>query len=684
MIIESVTLAVLVVVALLLALQWRRSRCSREDHQFLESILRVAGVLVLVMDRQGRILTFNQACEVASGYRFAEAKGRYPWEFLLPEETVEPVKRVFACLSAGQFPNHYRNEWLTRDGRRRQIDWSNTALTDRHGEVTYVIATGIDITDRLQAEAERKGIEARLQALFDTMTQGVVYHDRQGHITHANAAAERILGLTQDQLKGRTSLDPRWHCVTEDGQDYPGSEHPAMQAFRLGKPVTGVVMGVFHPKENRHRWILVDAIPQYHYEETVPHEVIATFTDITERKLARDALIRSETRFRNLVETSSDWIWEVDAEGRYTYASPQVAEMIGYAPREVLGKTPFDFMPADEAERIGRIFRHLVERKTGFSMLENTNRHRDGHLVVLESSGVPILGDHGNLLGYRGVDRDISERKKAEETLRRHDAELVRLHEQIAAEQALAKDIMDHMNRRHAIDDPAIQHWSESCDGFNGDLLAFNRAPDGRLCMMLTDATGHGLPAAVCLMPAATVFYGMTKRGMPLTEIVEEINRQLLANLPTGHFLSAALFAIDPTNCTLEWWLGGMPPALLLNRHGELATRLESRNLPLGVSDDERAVISTRQIKGIDDYRIMACTDGLFEAENAAGEAFGEARLLAALNGQDSQDWLASVQRAMADHLGGLRAHDDMTVVLLDYAAACQTGRCNAAESPPR
>jgi PAS domain S-box-containing protein len=123
----------------------------------------------------------------------------------------------------------------------------------------------------------------------------------------------------------------------------------------------------------------------------------------------------SEAKYRDLVESSSDWIWEVDGQGIYTYASPQVEDILGYTPDEVVGKTPFDFMPATEASRVKTAFQDLIGRGLPIVAMENTNRHRDGRKVVLETSGVPIIDGSGATTGYRGVDRDITERKLATE-----------------------------------------------------------------------------------------------------------------------------------------------------------------------------------------------------------------------------------------------------------------------------
>ncbi|MFX1329616.1 MAG: PAS domain S-box protein, partial [Promethearchaeota archaeon] len=139
--------------------------------------------------------------------------------------------------------------------------------------------------------------------------------------------------------------------------------------------------------------------------------------DVTAYKKAEKKLRESEERFRSLVETTSDWIWEVDANSIFTYVSPKIKEILGYKPEEVIGITPFNLMPEDEAERVENIFQTIIESDQSFKILENTNLHKDGSLRVLETSGVPIFDEKGKVLGYRGISRDITQRKKAEQNL---------------------------------------------------------------------------------------------------------------------------------------------------------------------------------------------------------------------------------------------------------------------------
>ena len=134
----------------------------------------------------------------------------------------------------------------------------------------------------------------------------------------------------------------------------------------------------------------------------------------------------SRERYRTLVETVKDWIWEVDAEGRYIYASPKIRDILGYEPEEILGKTPFDLMPPDEAQRAAGLFNTLVLERKPIVSLENVNIHKDGRLLTLETSGLPFFTETGELAGYRGIDRDITERKRGELGLQQSNEALSR------------------------------------------------------------------------------------------------------------------------------------------------------------------------------------------------------------------------------------------------------------------
>jgi PAS domain S-box-containing protein len=145
----------------------RNDGALRREREIISEVPDTAGALVVVLDREGHIVRFNRACERTTGYSFDEVQGKLLWDLFLVPEEVEPVKAVFEALQAGQFPNECENCWATKDGGRRLIAWSNTALLGADGAVEYVIGTGIDVTERRQAESQRDAtLEALIKARF--------------------------------------------------------------------------------------------------------------------------------------------------------------------------------------------------------------------------------------------------------------------------------------------------------------------------------------------------------------------------------------------------------------------------------------------------------------------------------------------------------------------------------------
>jgi PAS domain S-box-containing protein len=139
----------------------------RKERDFSGAVLDTAGALVIVLDREGRITRFNRACEALTRYSAAEVIGRVFWDFLIPQEELQGVMRTWKALRAGNFPNQHENHWMVKDGSRRLIAWSNTALVGPQGEIEHIIATGEDITDRRHMEEEirrsRDELEIKVQ-----------------------------------------------------------------------------------------------------------------------------------------------------------------------------------------------------------------------------------------------------------------------------------------------------------------------------------------------------------------------------------------------------------------------------------------------------------------------------------------------------------------------------------------
>jgi len=168
-----------------------------------------------------------------------------------------------------------------------------------------------------------------------------------------------------------------------------------------------------------------------------------------ERESLLRALEDSNERFRSLVETTSDWIWEISAQGTYTYCSPKVRDLLGFEPEELIGKHLMDIIAIKEMERTKRIFNKLIESRKPFNGFETVCQARDGRVLVIEKNGVPVFDDNGEFQGYRGIARDISERKNALEALKKSRDDLHSSLEETVKSLALAAEKRDPYTAGH-------------------------------------------------------------------------------------------------------------------------------------------------------------------------------------------------------------------------------------------
>jgi len=263
--------------------------------------------------------------------------------------------------------------------------------------------------ERKREEVALRESEDKFRSIFENASDCIIFLDKSGRILEINRKAEEMFGGSKEELFGKH--------FTKVGVISPRDIPVVISAFAkalIGQKTTSTIC----IKNKKGREICVEVSGSLLKRDSKLAGLLVIARDVTERKKTEEALKEAERKFRNMVEITSDWIWEVDKNGVYTYASPKIKEILGYEPKEVIGKTPFDLMPKDEAKKIAKIFGEIAKDKKVFHDLENWNIHKNGRKVLLETSGVPILDEKGNLIGYRGMDRDITERKKMEEALR--------------------------------------------------------------------------------------------------------------------------------------------------------------------------------------------------------------------------------------------------------------------------
>jgi PAS domain S-box-containing protein len=245
--------------------------------------------------------------------------------------------------------------------------------------------------------------------LLNALHDGVVVMRADGAIVHCNRSAERILGLSVDQMTGRTTHDPRWQAIHEDGSPFPGEMHPVSVSLRTGQPVHNVVMGVRKPTGEL-TWIIINSEPLVHPDSGRPYAVVASFTDITELKQA-------EARFRLLFDANPLPMWVYEAENlRFLAVNEAAVRHYGYTREEFSRMTLADIRPPAEVPRLLERSHDESFRRDGSSQGEWKHRTKDGREIAVEIFADEITFE--GRLAKLVIAHDITERHKLEAQLR--------------------------------------------------------------------------------------------------------------------------------------------------------------------------------------------------------------------------------------------------------------------------
>ena len=317
-----------------------------------------------------------------------------------------PVREVLGALMAGK---GYVGEKVARlkDGRERVVQLSANLVTSSDGRPVCMMASFLDVTERRRAEEELRESEKRYRSLFENNHAVMLIIDPEsGAITDANPAAAAYYGWTEEELRRMNINEINMLPVPDVLAEMNRARLELRKHFFFRhRRADGSV-----------RDVEVFSGPILLGDRPLLYSIVH---DVTERVRAEKALRQSEERFRQIADTEGDFIWEVDADGLYTYANPVVEKILGYPPEELVGKLHFyDLFAPDVREELTAGAMGAFAAKAPFRDFVNPNLRKDGARVILETSGSPILGESGELLGYRGADKDITERMRAEEALR--------------------------------------------------------------------------------------------------------------------------------------------------------------------------------------------------------------------------------------------------------------------------
>ena len=342
----------------------------------------------------GRFLQANPAfCELV-GRTEQELLGLIFFDVVHPGDRdlarARHEQRVSGALASGRLEMRF----LHADGHPVWTRVMDAPVKDDDGQLLYTLTQVLDLSEQRRLEETTSRLYALSRDLFCTL-------GFDGYFKSVNPAWERVLGYTADQLLTRPMLD----FVHPD--DRPRTARESGRLKRSDE-VTISFESRFRTRDGSYRWLLWSA-------HVSPEErlVYGVAKDVTERKRSEERLRESERKYRDLVETSSDLIWSVDPQGRFTFVNRAVRRIYGYEPEEMLGRPLTDFAPPGGEAEVRERLRQILRGRPLFSS-ETRHVRKDGSIVYLSYNAIVLHDSEGNLLGATGTATDVTEQRRSE------------------------------------------------------------------------------------------------------------------------------------------------------------------------------------------------------------------------------------------------------------------------------
>jgi phosphoserine phosphatase RsbU/P len=372
--------------------------------------------------------------------------------------------------------------------------------------------------------------------------------------------------------------------------------------------------------------------------------------DITERRLAEEELRKSEEKFRRIVETTGEGFLMMDDDLKIQYANDAYCRMLGYQPKDILGKTPLDLATKQFSEFMSLNRERILARD--YRKFEGSLVARNGRVVPVLIHGNTLRDSQGMKIGNVAFVADLTEQKKA---------------------LALAGNVQRSLIPQAApkIEGLDVAGRSVSCEEVGGDYFDFLSVPEystEKLQVVIGDVSGHGVDAAL-LMTSARAFI-RTRAAQPgrVSQVVSQMNRDIALDMgDSGHFMTLFFIEIDPRHGTAHWVRAGHEPALMYKPEEDRFEDLVGLGLPLGV--DKSFGYTDYEIEDLSAGTIIALgTDGIWEASDAGGHAFGKERFRQIVRASAKENSAAILQNVFdeVNHFSkGLTPHDDITLVVI-------------------
>jgi PAS domain S-box-containing protein len=381
---------------------------------------------VIVLDRDGRIIRANRACERASARARADLPGRRFWELFEEPTAATLIREVLDELLAGEAAERHEGHWLNDQGVRRRISWSYAVS----GDGRSIVVTGADVTEQRAAEQAYRRAHELNRRVLEVVPGGVAQVSPAGEVQIANAAAQEFLGLVFDETRKVYVTDFGGRTIREDGSDFPVEDYPVSRCLRTGEPQAPTVVGVTR-QDGRTFWGLFAATPLRDSERDCPSGALVTFLDITDRIRAAEALRDSEERLRAAFEDAPIGMSLCDLAGHILRVNGAYCAITGHAEAELIGRQYLSITHPDDREQNATAVARLLAGEISTIVMDKRYLTADRRVVWAQVSVGVARDRHGAPRSCVVLVQDITERKRAEELLRESERRFRQLAEAI-------------------------------------------------------------------------------------------------------------------------------------------------------------------------------------------------------------------------------------------------------------
>ncbi len=391
------------------------SKLQEAERRF-QTLLDNVRLVTVGLDQEGNVAYANPHLLELAGYTLDEVLGKDWFQTFIPERDHPAVGTVFSeILEAGIHP-HYENPILTREGEERLIAWNNTLLLDESGNPVGTMSIGEDITERKRAEEALRESEEKYRTILENIEDGYFEVDIAGNFTFFNDSLCKLLGYPKDELMG---MNNRGYMDDEDASEVYQTFNTV---YRTRKPAEVFDWEVIR-KDGTKRF--VEASVSLIRDPTgEPVGFRGVIRDITARKRAEEALRESEEKYRTILENIEDGYFEVDIAGNFTFFNDSLCKLLGYPKDELMGMNNRGYMDDEDASEVYQTFNTVYRTRKPAEVFDWEVIRKDGTKRFVEASVSLIRDPTGKHVGFRGVVRDITERKRTEEDIRQRTTQL--------------------------------------------------------------------------------------------------------------------------------------------------------------------------------------------------------------------------------------------------------------------